>query len=157
MALDRFVVDKTGAEMVLLYQDLNEGCLSEVQNQCKHEKAKSAQMELQASIPESPSPSARIEQRKEKSITRPPHSPVYSIAPTAETSEDKGKPEKPSPVFKVRPDTFEVFSVLFKPSPDILGIDSMGCIRGRHGRLEIHHPSSVRICLQVRPSAGRMY
>jgi hypothetical protein len=121
MALDRFVIDKTGAEMGFLYQDLNEGCLSEVQNQYKHEKAKSAQMEPQTAIPESPSPSARVEQRKEKSKTRPPHSSVYSIAPTAETSEDKGKPETPSPVFKVRPDTFEVFSVLFKPSPDSRG------------------------------------
>lgn len=123
MALDRFVADRTGAEMGFLYQDLIENCLSEVQDQYRQEKKMKTQMELQTPIPETPSPSVRIEQRREKYKTRPPHSSVYSIAPTAEDQDPEAKQtaETTAPLFKVRQDTFDVLTTLFKSSPESRG------------------------------------
>lgn len=160
MTLDRFVADKTGAEMGFLYQDLIETCLAEVQNRYKQEKEMKTQMELQTLISEPSSPSVRIEQRREKYKTRPPHSSVYSIAPTAEDQDPEAKEtaETTAPLFKVRQDTFDVFATLFKSSPE-----SRGSIRWTEfeaamtDRLEIHYSAPVWICVQVHPLAGLEY
>lgn len=118
--LDEFISNKTGADIGFLYQDLNEECLSDLQNQAQQQKEKNeqiAQAELASSVSEAPSREIQIEQRKEKTKTRPPHSSVYSIAPTA-APPTEAKSAAPSQAFKVKQSSLEVFSTLFSnPKP----------------------------------------
>ncbi|PGH23723.1 hypothetical protein AJ80_02151 [Polytolypa hystricis UAMH7299] len=123
--LDKFIVETSGMEIGFLYQDLNEECLAAIQAQCQEQKAKAEQSEkkkkgefapLQPLTPPTQAPSrvTQIQQRKEKQKTRPPHSSVYSISPaTKSPTETETETAEPSPVFKVKPSTFDVFSTLF--------------------------------------------
>ncbi|KAE8350553.1 hypothetical protein BDV28DRAFT_138936 [Aspergillus coremiiformis] len=117
--LDEFISTNTGAEIGFLYQDLNAECLSDLQSHAEQQKDKNEQVNQVAhasSIPETPSREVQIEQRKAKTKTRPPHSSVYSIAPTGAPIE-AGKTAQ-SQIFHVKPAAFEVFSTLFaKPTP----------------------------------------
>ncbi|RHZ43625.1 uncharacterized protein CDV56_100351 [Aspergillus thermomutatus] len=119
IALDRFIVDRTGTELGFLYQDLNEDCLSNIQNQCREQKAKIAAAETMKDfhlpITDIPSPAERVEQRRQKHKTRPAHSSIYSISPAAATTAEPENTEI-SPILKVKPDTFKVFSTLFSRS-----------------------------------------
>lgn len=113
--LDQFKIEKTGAELGFLYQNLNKSCLSQLQKHCEQQKETSAQIELEAPIPEPPSQSTEIEQQEEDTKSRPPHSSVYSIAPTKEESLEP-EATTPTPVFKVKLTTFDVFTTPFTPS-----------------------------------------
>ncbi|KAB8207493.1 hypothetical protein BDV34DRAFT_191805 [Aspergillus parasiticus] len=113
--LDEFISNKAGADIGFLYQDLNEECLSDLQNQAQQQKEKNekiVQAELASPIPDAPNREIQIEQRKEKTKTRPPHSSVYSIAPTAAPATEP-EPAAPSQAFKLKPSSLEVFSTLF--------------------------------------------
>ncbi|PLB45801.1 hypothetical protein P170DRAFT_512426 [Aspergillus steynii IBT 23096] len=117
-SLDQFTSEKTGSTMGYLYQDLIEDCLSDLAEQYEKIKTKSEQ-ELKA---EKPTPSAetsqsaedRVQQRRQKEKTRPPHSSIYDIATPAETSgtEEQAPPQN----FKVDPSTAEIFLRLFNRS-----------------------------------------
>ncbi|GLA61985.1 hypothetical protein AtubIFM56815_003911 [Aspergillus tubingensis] len=120
-ALGQLVIDKTGADIGFLYQDLNESCLFEIQNQYEQQIDKeqsAAAVALGLSIPESSSSELQIAERRQKVKTRPAHSSTYNITPTTEAQEKD--PE--SPILKVVPSTFEVFSTIFSRS------DSRGSI-----------------------------
>ncbi|KAE8376046.1 hypothetical protein BDV26DRAFT_266480 [Aspergillus bertholletiae] len=113
--LDEFISNNTGAEIGFLYQDLNEECLSGLQNEAQQQKDKNEQIkqaELPSSIPEVSNRAVEIEQRKEKTKTRPAHSSVYSISPKAAPTTES-EPASPPQPFKVKPSSLEVFSTLF--------------------------------------------
>ncbi|TVY39828.1 hypothetical protein LOCC1_G004953 [Lachnellula occidentalis] len=114
-ALDQFIVEKTGTEMGFLYQDLIEKCVIDIQQYYQRQKtaaAQNAQPELLPALAETTE--VRVEQRRQKHKTRPPHSSAYDISPNTTTAE----PEKVErlPVFKVKQDTVNTFSTLFSKS-----------------------------------------
>lgn len=84
--LSQFKIEKTGAELGFLYQDLNKSCLSQLQKHCEQQKETSAQIELEAPIPEPLSQSTKIEQQKEETRAVRRTRSVYSIIPTKEES-----------------------------------------------------------------------
>jgi hypothetical protein len=119
-ALDQFISDKTGTKMGFLYQDLIEGCISDIQENYRQQNAKiehNAKAEL-APLPialsETPSPEIRG-QRRQKDKTRPTHSSIYNIAPATATPAQPETIEIP-PIFRVKQDTVEVFLSLFSKS-----------------------------------------
>lgn len=120
--IDNFVTERAGADIGFLYQDLNESSLSEVQKQYRAQKEEDVRVELQRPVPEEPSKEERIEQRRQKIKTRPPHSSVYSITSALEKPKDL-LPEVPSSPIKVSLESFEVFQTLFTKS------ESRGSIR----------------------------
>ncbi|RAK90704.1 hypothetical protein BO79DRAFT_280731 [Aspergillus costaricaensis CBS 115574] len=122
-ALGRFIIDKTGADIGFLYQELNEGCLFEIQNQYEQQrdKVKSAAAAAPGlSIPESSNSELQVTERRQKVKSRPAHSSIYNITPNTEAPEKDDAPE--APTLKVGPSTFAVFSTIFSRS------DSRGSI-----------------------------
>lgn len=114
-ALDQYIIDKTGAGIGVLYQDLHENNLSTLHNQAQQQQETTAQKQLETPLPEPPSPKARFEQRKEKAKTRPPHSTVFSIIPETQPPAQEVD-TVPSQTFTVKQSTFDVFSTLFSSS-----------------------------------------
>ncbi|EAW25757.1 uncharacterized protein NFIA_045770 [Aspergillus fischeri NRRL 181] len=115
-ALSRFIVDKTGTELGYLYQDLNEDCLSKTENLCQQQKANVATItDDDFHIIDSPSEAKQVEERRQKHKTRPAHSSMHSISPAAATTATL-EDNRASTVFKVKPETFKVFSALFSRS-----------------------------------------
>ncbi|KDN62411.1 hypothetical protein CSUB01_02441 [Colletotrichum sublineola] len=115
--LDRFIVDKAGAKLGFLYQDLVDECFSDLQNQYDQYKAKIQLGQKEWTPLPVPAPEPRetlIQQRKQKEKTRPSHSSTYEISPQAEPAvvEDAAKPQ----TFKVSAGTAEVFGALFNKS-----------------------------------------
>lgn len=123
-ALGQLVIDKTGADIGFLYQDLNESCLFEIQNQNEQqidkEKSAAAAAAPGLSIPESSSSELQVAERRHKLKSRPAHSSIYNITPNTEAPEKDDAPE--APTLKVGPSTFAVFSTIFSRS------DSRGSI-----------------------------
>ncbi|KAH2913588.1 hypothetical protein KXW25_000871 [Aspergillus fumigatus] len=115
-ALSRFIVDKTGTELGILYQGLNEDCLSKTENHCHQQNANVATItDSNSHIIDGPSGAKQAQERRHKHKTQPAHSSMHSMSPAAAitaTLEDN----RASPVFKVKPETFNVFSVLFARS-----------------------------------------
>ncbi|TVY90703.1 hypothetical protein LAWI1_G004706 [Lachnellula willkommii] len=116
-ALDQFIVDKTGTKMGFLYQDLIEKCVTDIQEYYQRQKtaaAQNTQPELPLATPSAETPEVRVEQRRQKHKTRPPHSSAYDIIPNPTTAE----PEEVEPlqIFKVKQDTAKTFSTLFSKS-----------------------------------------
>jgi hypothetical protein len=115
-ALSRFIVDKTGTELGILYQGLNDDCLSKTENHCHQQNANVATItDSNSHIIDGPSGAKQAQERRHKHKTRPAHSSMHSVSPAAAitaTLEDN----RASPVFKVKPETFSVFSVLFARS-----------------------------------------
>jgi hypothetical protein len=115
-ALSRFIVDKTGTELGILYQGPNEDCLSRTENHCHQQNANVATItDSNSHIIDGPSGAKQVQERRHKHRTRPAHSSMHSMFPAAAitaTLEDN----RASPVFKVKPETFNVFSVLFARS-----------------------------------------
>lgn len=118
--LDHFIVDKAGSELGFLYEELTEECLAEIQKQYNQQKVKIEKKDAKTDHPPPPPPvveappslAVRVEQLKQKQKTRPPHSSIYNINPTKATPA-QSKPTETSPVFRVKPRTFDVFSTLF--------------------------------------------
>lgn len=116
-ALDQFVVDKTGTKMGYLYQDLIEKCVTDIQEYYQRQKtaaAQNTQPELPLATPSAETPEVRVEQRRQKHKTRPPHSSAYDIIPNPTTAEPETV--EPLQIFKVKPDTAKTFSTLFSKS-----------------------------------------
>lgn len=119
--LDQFIIETSGTKMGFMYQDLVEDCLSELQNQYQQAKAKLEQKDKTTPPPpfpaptfSQPPPAERVEERRQKEKTRPPHSSAYEIAPHAE--KEVPAPSPPSQTFRVGSSTAEVFSTLFNKS-----------------------------------------
>ncbi|OJJ51136.1 hypothetical protein ASPZODRAFT_11979 [Penicilliopsis zonata CBS 506.65] len=116
-SLDQFIIDKTGTKIGFLYQDLNEGCLAELNAHYEQQKEKLDNLSKAAelavpSVTETPSPVV-VQERKEKLKTRPEHSSIYDITPASVAASSQPQPGETSPVFKVKPSSFKVFSTLF--------------------------------------------
>ncbi|KAH8689160.1 hypothetical protein BGW36DRAFT_391921 [Talaromyces proteolyticus] len=117
--LDKFTREKTGTQIGFLYEDLNDRCLADLETYYKSIKESSGQQpKVETSWPpldgEAVPKSLLVQQRKEKSKTRPPHSSVYNINPDTTGSDTETENEvPPPPVFKVKQQTAEVFSTLF--------------------------------------------
>ncbi|PWY71234.1 hypothetical protein BO83DRAFT_446738 [Aspergillus eucalypticola CBS 122712] len=111
-ALGRFIIDKTGADIGFLYQDLNESCLFEIQNQYEQQRDKEKSAAAAAtpglSIPESSNSELQVTERRQKVKSRPAHSSIYNITRNTEAPEKDNAPE--APTLKVGPSTFAVFS-----------------------------------------------
>ncbi|EFQ29397.1 hypothetical protein CGRA01v4_05158 [Colletotrichum graminicola] len=115
-ALDQFVVNKAGAKLGFLYQDLVDECFSDLQNQYDQYKAKIEAGQKEWTPLPVPVPEPRetlIQQRKQKEKTRPSHSSTYDISPQAEPAlENAVIPQ----TFKVSAGTAEVFGAFFGKS-----------------------------------------
>jgi hypothetical protein len=107
---------RPGTELGFLYQGLNDDCLSKTENQCQQQKANVATItDSNSHIIDGPSGAKQVEERRQKHKTRPAHSSMHSMSPAAAitaTLEDN----RISSIFKVKPETFSVFSVLFARS-----------------------------------------
>jgi hypothetical protein len=113
-ALDQFIIDQTGTNIGYLYQDLNEKCMSDIDNYCQQRKV---QVEQDAKIEHDPPQQALltktsttevgIQQRREKDKTRPAHSSIYDISPPTKTPQ----PEivEMTQVFRVKQATVDTF------------------------------------------------
>ncbi|KAL2809126.1 hypothetical protein BJX63DRAFT_435437 [Aspergillus granulosus] len=113
VALDKFIVDKAGVGLGLLYDGLAEEAMSSVQARiAESEQVLEQQLDAKLSLAEPPSTSFIVEQRRKKTKTRPANSSVYSIVPTEEASTETESIE-PTPVHKVKQTTFDVFTALF--------------------------------------------
>ncbi|KAJ0166992.1 hypothetical protein CTA2_4876 [Colletotrichum tanaceti] len=115
--LDQFIVDKAGARLGFLYQDLVDECFSDLQYQYNQYKAKIEQGEKEWTPPPIPAPEPRetlVEQRKQKEKTRPSHSSAFEIGPQTEpmTYDPAVEPQ----TFKVSAGTAEAFGTLFDKS-----------------------------------------
>ncbi|TVY18075.1 hypothetical protein LARI1_G003499 [Lachnellula arida] len=116
-ALDQFIVNKTGTKMGFLYQDLIEKCVTDIQEYYQRQKtaaAQNTQPELPLATPSAETPEVRVEQRRQKHKTRPPHSSAYDIIPNPTTAESEKV--EPLQIFKVEQDTAKTFSTLFSKS-----------------------------------------
>lgn len=118
-SLDDFVVQQAGTQMGFLYQDLVEECLLDLQNQYQQATDNTSQRnqveQPSFPIPVPQSPASRVEGRKQKNKTRPPHSATYEILPRLDTLSIE-EPLPPSQTLKVRSSTAEIFSSLFTKS-----------------------------------------
>jgi hypothetical protein len=115
-ALSRFIVDKTGTELEILYLGLNEDCLSKIEDYCHQEKINVATItDSNSHIINGPSGAKQVEERRHKHKTRPAHSSMHSMSPAAAVNATLEN-NRESPVFKVKPETFKVFSALFARS-----------------------------------------
>ncbi|THC94933.1 hypothetical protein EYZ11_005572 [Aspergillus tanneri] len=117
--LDQCIVENAGADLALLYKELNEDCLLDMQERNEEQKATAAQnantvVELRNK--ENICPAVQVEQRKEKQKTRPAHSSIYSSVAPASPANSSIKQFEEHSVFKVKSATFEIFTILlFKP------------------------------------------
>lgn len=78
-ALDEFTIEKAGTKMGLLYDDLIEDSLSDLESQYEQVKAKMEQgLKYELPKPSMPTESTelRVQQRRQKEKTRPPHSSI---------------------------------------------------------------------------------
>jgi hypothetical protein len=118
VALDKFVVENTGARLGSLYEDAVKDALQDLEKKYVEAKARldKADKTTYVPLPEGPSPSgdARIAQRKDKEKTRPAGSSVYTISPPPDTPQVViTEPEKQ---FQVKAATASVFTTLFSRS-----------------------------------------
>ncbi len=124
-ALDRFVVEKTGTTMGLLYQDMVEDCLGSLEEQFQRQKDQDAQRQTlsQGSTPTLRPPThalpqpelERVEWRRQKEKTRPANSTAYGFA-QGEDIPAKENPAILAQSFKVNLATAEVFTTFFRKS-----------------------------------------
>ena len=115
---DQFTVETVGTSIASLYQDLVDESLALHQDQCERVQAKLAQNskfewpELPKELPQSTE--IRVQQRKEREKTRPPHSSFYNaVAPAQSCS--PGEPASPE-ALKTDESTAEALSKLFDKS-----------------------------------------
>ncbi|KAL4865170.1 hypothetical protein BDV12DRAFT_155522 [Aspergillus spectabilis] len=116
IALDNFVTNKAGAGMGLLYEGLSDDSMVGVQAQFVEAETLEKQMKdrlviSETPISEPPNSATIIQQRREKAKTRPAHSSAYSIVPQPPLKEAESN--EPSPIYRVKQATFDVFSTLF--------------------------------------------
>lgn len=126
--LDQFIIDKCGADIGFLYQDVIEDCLADIQTSVQRFKEKertttnlninTEQIQIQEhqEQDQQQTPNLRIEQRKQKTKTRPPHSSVYSITPTTTTTAATNtNPDNAdiNQAHTVKPTTYNVMTTLF--------------------------------------------
>lgn len=117
--LDRFVVDRAGTKIGLLYQDIIEECFCNLHTQYQQITENIRQKDRievpPIAVPTQQPREKQLQERKEKEKTRPPHSAAYEIVPRPDFTSQEG-PSLPPPTLKVRPSTVEVFSNLFAKS-----------------------------------------
>ncbi|KAM0344171.1 hypothetical protein ACHAPU_007893 [Fusarium lateritium] len=115
-ALDQFVTEKAGTKMGILYQDELEKTFQTLEEQYKQTKDKAdkdGKVAVFAPIDTTPQDQAeRIESRKQKEKTRPSHSSIYAITPTADPLRENDTVPPAEPI-KVSSATAEVFATLF--------------------------------------------
>lgn len=110
--LDQFIVDKTGAKLGFLYQDLHDYCLMDIQRQHQDEPSPEVVADVMEWLSTTDErPAKVVEHRRKKQKTRPTQRSNYDI------SERETIPQKPSSqTFTVTSSTFNTFSTLFKKS-----------------------------------------
>ncbi|TLD34354.1 hypothetical protein PspLS_01215 [Pyricularia sp. CBS 133598] len=117
--LDKFVIEKTGTRLGILYEDLIEDSLADLKNRYHEAKEKLQPHTDQKWVPlllSSPQPPGlRVEYRREKEKTRPSHSSAYEIMPQPAPAEDEAK-TTPAQIFKVSSSTADTFWKLFDKS-----------------------------------------
>ncbi|KAF2415913.1 hypothetical protein EJ08DRAFT_684379 [Tothia fuscella] len=112
--LDQFVVEKMGANMGSLYQDLIESCMLEVNSRFEQKKAKGEENASEEPLPtpiRAASLEVQLQHQKQKEKSRPVHSLVEK--PDEAPAVTESDIAEPTQVFKVKQSTFNVFSTLF--------------------------------------------
>ncbi|KAK4504864.1 hypothetical protein PRZ48_002827 [Zasmidium cellare] len=114
-ALDEFMIERAGAGLGSLYENLLHDCVDDVEKKCSD-----AQLKLQNQQPyvppmaEEPKPASfRVEQRREKAKTRPADGArAYDINPIAPAQLEVAA-VVPAPLLKVKASTASVFDTIF--------------------------------------------
>ncbi|KFY68179.1 hypothetical protein V496_01246 [Pseudogymnoascus sp. VKM F-4515 (FW-2607)] len=120
-ALDQFIIDKTGTKLGILYQDLIEDCLSDIQDCYQKQKAKVEQNTKIKPEPSMvhvinvPSREVEIQQRRIKEKTRSDYPSTYEITPTPAAPAQLEAVETIKP-FKAKQATVDIFLALFSKS-----------------------------------------
>ncbi|KAF8853611.1 hypothetical protein BDZ45DRAFT_761244 [Acephala macrosclerotiorum] len=118
-SLDEFVEQRTGSSMGFLYEDLVEECASTIDQYCQERKAvlaPKANDEEDWPTIASTSTAILLQQRKEKGKTRPPHSSIFDMTPTAAPIVPADAPKQK---IKVKPSTFRTITMFFTRSESV--------------------------------------
>ena len=115
-ALDTFVQEQTGARLGLLYGDIVQDSLGDLEKMYTDAKARLEKEDKKSTyvpLPEKepPTEDARLASRKSKQKTRPAGSAVYTI--TAPPGTPAIIITEPPPNFKFKPTTASLFGTLF--------------------------------------------
>jgi len=115
-ALDEYVVEHAGTSLGLLYEDMLDACLNDIEMKYSDVKARLEKGEKTTYVPlpseEPKSASLRVEQRREKAKTRPDEANGYDITPI-----EPRQPEAvPAPRLKVKASVASVFGTMFAQS-----------------------------------------
>ncbi|CZR66595.1 uncharacterized protein PAC_16496 [Phialocephala subalpina] len=162
-ALDLFVVDKSGAKLGHLYEDLVEDSIASIVHFYQQQKSKLQQAAKDfVPIPTADprSPKSVVQQRREKEKSRPAHSSAFDIArpPTPPTT-----PAAPRQVFNVTADTYEVFSAIFKKGKSqgtgsvditdfVAAMTELGFrVENPHGSIFTYYPTNTLAGIVDRP------
>lgn len=116
--LGEYFLEKTGTKLGFLYQDLVDGCMSNIHEQYEQQKAGTSKAKAEYILPIAPeAPESRLQQRKQKEKTRPAYSCMYEITPQPTTVDTSGKqPTRPQQTFEVKASSFTIFSSLLSRS-----------------------------------------
>lgn len=113
-ALDEYVTEKAGINMGLLYYNLVEDCILDLQRQHTQANAKNGQKETPLPFTSTAEPpKERIDQRRTKDKTRPSpqlQSSIYTIIPQTKTLKVEASPAPTANPLKVSTSTKSVFS-----------------------------------------------
>lgn len=121
IALDRYVLEKTGTKLGFLYQDLVDDCVSKLQEQLEQQKARLKEAKTEYAALTAPvDPEMRVQQRRQKEKTRPAPSSTYEITPQATTHVEKQAAHSQQ-TFKVKSSTFAALSTLLSKSSTARG------------------------------------
>jgi len=120
-ALHDFIIEQAGASVGILYEDMLQECLGDIEKKAVHAEARLEQGEKQTFVPlPSEEPGAKptsfqVEQRREKAKTRPAEAiPAHDITAIAPQQEEAVA--EPTPCSKVKSSTAAVFTTLFAKS-----------------------------------------
>ena len=117
-ALNEFIVEKAGANLGTLYEDMLDECLEDIGKKYADAKQRVEKIEKKTHTPltaEEPKPTGfRVEQRREKAKTRPAETRIHDITPFA--TRHPTTQQAPSPKMSVKASVAAVFDSFFARS-----------------------------------------
>ena len=125
--LDSFIVENAKAKMGMLYYDMVDDCIVNVEERYKVAKANAEQKKKDVAaapapaFPSTPKPAAKMEQTAKKQKTRSHGAAAYDMVPSTEPAEPITTPT-PSQTFDVSASTAEVFATFFDKSQSRGGV-----------------------------------
>ncbi|OTA75518.1 hypothetical protein M434DRAFT_88393 [Hypoxylon sp. CO27-5] len=122
-ALDQCILEHMGTKVGFLYEDLIKDCISRLEEKVVKDKASQQAETGFISLPSETRletttqlQEIHIQQRRQKEKTRPAHSSIYDITPSAQHSVEDAKTAEPMQPLIVKSATAETFYALFSKS-----------------------------------------